>query len=306
MKRRTLLRLLALAGLTLSGGKCHRVHAQPTPSPVPPGTIPDVVWVENGEPEQLLAAGLNAMGSMKRFVSSGDVVVVKPNIGWDRAPDLAATTNPDLVAAVVKECLAAGAKKVRVFDRTCNNARRCYVSSGIQEKAEAAGAEVSFVDDGRYKSLAIKNGEELAQWPIYQDYLDATKVINVPVAKHHGLSRVTLGLKNLMGVMGGDRGSLHTPFDKKLIDIAGMILPALTIIDGYRILLRNGPVGGNPRDVKQTRTLVMSPCTVAADHAALPLFGLTSADVGHLQAAVQRGLNKVSIDKMRLQKIRLS
>jgi uncharacterized protein (DUF362 family) len=262
--------------------------------------------VEKGEPVQLLDAALKNLGGLGRFVSAGDVVVIKPNIGWDRAPELAATTNPDLVAALVKECLKSGAKKVRIFDRTCNNPRRCYSSSMIQEMAEAAGAEVFHIDDSRFKTVALKDGEVLKEWPIFQDYLEASKVINVPVAKHHGLSRVSLGIKNLMGVMGGDRGSIHSPLDKKLIDIAAAIPPALTIIDGYRTLLRNGPQGGRSADVKLTRTLIASPCMVAADHAALPLFGITADEVEYLKEAVRRGLNRVRVPNMNLKKIVLS
>jgi len=312
MNRRSLLKLMGAAGLTLSNGRLRRLAAQdakaaaPSPASPPGGVLPDVVWVEKGEPLPLLDAALNALGGMKRFVSVGDIVVIKPNIGWDRSPEMAATTNPDLIAALVKECLKVGAKKVRVFDRTCNNPRRCYASSGIQEKAEAAGAEVFHIDDSRFKTVALKDGEVLKEWPIFQDYLDAHKVINVPVAKHHGLSTVSLGIKNLMGVMGGDRGSIHSPLEKKLIDIAAAIPPALTIIDGYRTLLRNGPQGGRTSDVKLTRTLVASPCMVAADYAALPLFGISADEVEYLREAVRRGLNRVPVKNMNLKKISLS
>jgi uncharacterized protein (DUF362 family) len=233
---------------------------------------PDVVRIENGEPAALLRAALQKMGGMGRFISRGDVVVIKPNIGWDRPPELAANTNPELVAELVKECLQAGAKRVKIFDRTCNNPLRCYANSGIEAAAAAVGAEVSHIDESRFKEISLKSGEVLKTWPIYQDYLEADKIINVPIAKHHGLSRLTLGLKNLMGVMGGSRGQLHNNFQKKLIDVVSEILPTLTVIDAYRILTDNGPSGGYPADVKLTRTLVMSPCPVAADMAVLDLF----------------------------------
>ena len=312
MKRRDLLRLMGTTLFACTAGRFGRIFAQASDTTSGAGTVanaggafPDVVMVEKGEPAQLLASALKEMGGMGRFIKAGDVVVVKPNIGWDRAPEQAGNTNPDLVAEVVRECLKAGAKKVRIFDHTCNTAQRCYSNSGIQEKAEGAGAEVVFIDEERFKMTTLKNGKLLKEWPIYQDFLEADKVINVPVAKHHGLARVTLGLKNLMGVMGGSRGEIHSPFSK-LIDITGEILPTLTIIDAYRMLMAHGPQGGNLGDVKNARTLIMSHCTVAADHAALPLFDLTVADVPYLQEAAERGLNRVDLKNLQMKKVSLS
>jgi len=172
---------------------------------------------------------------LQRFINKDDVVVIKPNIGWDRAPEYAANTNPDLVKAIVKECYNIGAKTVKIFDRTCNNKQRCYKNSKIQSKAEDAGADVSHMRKNKYVDVSIKDGKELSNWEIYKDYVEADKVINVPIAKHHSLSKVSLGLKNLMGVMGGNRGSIHSGFNEKLIDIDKEILPTLTIIDAYRI-----------------------------------------------------------------------
>ncbi|MFB0516635.1 MAG: DUF362 domain-containing protein [Candidatus Neomarinimicrobiota bacterium] len=268
--------------------------------------VPDVVWVENGEPMQLIRAAAAAYGGMGRFISKGDIVVVKPNIGWDRAPEYAANTNPDLIAELVKLCLDAGARKVKVFDRSCDVALRCYRSSEIEARAKEAGAEVQQVREHRFKTIALRKGERLKEWPIYQDYLEADKVINVPVAKHHYLCRATLGLKNLMGVMGGSRGEIHNGFSIKLVDIASEILPTLTIIDAYRILTRNGPTGGNLADVKQPRSLIMSPCIVTADYVATALFGLEPQQVGHIQEAVRRGLNRYDVANLKLEKISLS
>jgi len=267
--------------------------------------VPEAVWVENGEPVELLQTAAEAFGGLNTFISKGDVVVIKPNIGWDRAPEMGATTNPDLVAELVKQCLDAGAKQVKIFDRTCNNPRRCYRSSRIEASAKEAGAAVDQIRDFKFKNLRITGGEEIKEWPVYQDYLEADKVINVPIAKVHSMSTVTLGLKNLMGTLGGERGSLHNHFAVKLTDIAREILPTLTIVDAYRILEHNGPVGGNINDVKQTRTLIMSPCTATTDRLALELFGLPFEQVAHIRTAYERGLNKYDFGNLRLQKITL-
>ena len=269
------------------------------------GKIPDVVWIENGEPEILVKTAIKELGGMNKFISKGDVVVIKPNIGWARTPEFAATTNPDLVAEIVKECKEVGAKEVKIFDHTCNPWQRCYNLSGIEDKASAAGAKVTQAYDHKYKDLAI-GGEYVKDWPIYKDYLDADKVINVPIAKHHGLDRVTLGIKNLMGVMGGRRGSLHNNFGHKMADINSKLLPTLTIIDAYRILTANGPTGGNLADVKLTRTLIASSCIVSVDFVALDLFGHKLHEIQHISMAYERGLNKFDLTKLNIKKVKLT
>lgn len=268
--------------------------------------LPDVVWVENGEPARLLQSALKELGGIGQFVSKGDVVVIKPNIGWDRAPEFAANTNPDLIEALVTTCVEAGAKEVKVFDRTCNDPRRCYNNSGIERSVNAAGGEIKQVRKNKYKTIALPNGKSLDEWEIYEDYLEADKVINVPVAKHHGLSKVSLGMKNLMGVMGGSRGKIHWNFDEKLVDIDSVIMPHLTIIDAYRVLMDNGPQGGDLEDVQIKKTLVASSCMVCADITALELFGHQLDDIGHLQEAVSRGLHKYDLKNLNVKRVKLS
>jgi len=268
--------------------------------------FPDVVWVENGEPEQLLKSALKEIGGIRRFIKKDDTVVIKPNIGWDRAPEYAANTNPDLIKLIVQQCYKAGAKTVKIFDRTCNNERRCYKNSKIQSMAEEAGADVFHMRKNKYVDVPISNSKSINSWPIYKDYLEADKVINVPIAKHHSLSRVSLGLKNLMGVMGGNRGSIHTGFNEKLIDIGKELLPTLTIIDAYRVLTANGPQGGNLAHVKLMKTLIASTCIVTADYLALDLFGHKLDTVGHIKEAVNRGINKYNLEKLNVKKVVLS
>ena len=266
----------------------------------------EAVWIENGEPTELLDAALKSLGGIGRFVSKGDIVVLKPNIGWDRAPQYSANTNPELVKAITLACYEAGAKTVKIFDRTCNNPRRCYRNSQIEAQAKEAGADVTQIRDNKFIDLKIKNGEIIDKWPIYRDYIEADKVINIPIAKHHSLCRVSLGLKNLMGVMGGNRGSLHAYFDTKIIDIDSMILPHLTIVDAYRVLQSNGPSGGNINDVRLAKTLIASPCVVTADYVALELFGHSLNDVRHIAEAFDRGLNRFDRKTLNLKKIKLT
>ena len=303
MKRRDFIKTstAAIAGFSLFPVSL-KSQSQPTSSDFPP----DVVWIENGEPAELLHTAFGEFGGVEQFISKGDIVVIKPNIGFDRMPRQAATTNPDLVAEVVLQCRQAGAKRVKVFDRTTNNPQRCYYNSEIEKEAKAAGAQVYHVYDHRFQDIDLPDGEVIKKWPVYRDYLEADKTINIPIAKHHSMDRVTLGQKNLMGVMGGNRGEIHYGFSKKLADITSAIMPTLTIIDAYRILTANGPSGGSTADVKTTRTLIMSRCTVTADYVALPLFDLHVNQVGHIREMIVRGQQKFDLDNLNLRKIDLS
>ncbi len=303
MRRRDFIRtssagLVGLAAAPLTGGSLlEALSAEPEP---------DAVWVEQGEPVELLSAALAAYGGMQRFISHGDKVLVKPNIGFDRTPAQAATTNPELVAEVVRLALAAGAQEVKVMDRPVNDPRRCYARSEIEPLARAAGAKVQHIRKNQFREIELPNGRSLEKWSISTDYLAADKVINIPIAKQHSMSRITMGLKNLMGVMGGIRGTIHLGFTRKLIDITSAILPTVTIIDAYRILTANGPSGGNLADVRQTRALIMSRCTVTADCLATGLFGLHPSDLGYLREALSRGINRFDLDNLNLKTIVLS
>jgi uncharacterized protein (DUF362 family) len=266
----------------------------------------ELVVVKNGSAAQMVRKAVDALGGMAKFVKKNQTVLVKPNIGWDRVPEQAADTNPDVVAEVVKMCFEAGAKRVRVLDRTCNEARRCYLRSGIEKAAADAGAEVRYIVDSRFEEIQIPQGELLKSWPIYRDALESDVLINIPIAKHHGISRLTLGFKNLMGLLGGDRGQIHRDFMTKIVDIALAIKPDLTIIDAYRILLRNGPTGGNLSDVAETKTIIAGTDRVAVDAYAVSLFNMNLNEIEYIKIASQRGLGKMELSKVRMKEISMS
>ena len=246
---------------------------------------------------------LSPLGGMKSFVRPSDKVVVKPNIGWDRKPEQAANTHPLVVKALVQHALDAGASQVLVFDRTCNEERRCYVNSGIKSAlADIKDKRVKFFhpDNRKYVPVDITRGKAVNRLEIYRDALEADSYINVPVAKHHGLSRLTLGLKNSMGVLGGRRGRLHHNLGQKLADLATVVQPKLTVIDATRILLDNGPQGGDLDDVKVLDTLVASADPVAADAYATTLFGLKPKKIASTVAAHALGLGEMDLKKMKI------
>ena len=265
--------------------------------------LPMVSVAEGTDYIAITKKAINAVGGMGRFVKAGDVVVVKPNMGWDRSTEFAANTHPLVVRAVVEECLAAGAKKVKVFDRTCNDARRCYVNSGIEGALKGMkGVECKHIEQERFKKVVL-NGKFLKEWELYDEALSADVYINVPVAKHHGLSKLTLGLKNIMGVMGGNRGYIHRSIDVALADINAHLKSHLTVIDATRILTAHGPQGGNIADVKILHKVIASTDIVAADAVATTLFGFKPADIPVTVAAYRRGLGEMNLERIKLVRV---
>ena len=260
--------------------------------------------VRNGSPSAMVDAALGALGGIGAFVSSGDKVLVKPNIGWDRTPEQAANTNPEVVARLVELSLGAGAKRVTVMDYTCNDARRCYTNSGIQAAAEAAGARVLHVDSERVTTVDI-GGEVIREWDVFDEMLDADVRINVPVAKHHSLSRVSLGMKNWMGCAAGHRPRMHQKINVSIVDLAAYFRPSVTLIDAYRILIANGPTGGRLADVRQANTLCASTDPVAADTFGASLFGIGPDDLHSLTLGEERGLGTRQLDSLPLREIDL-
>lgn len=251
----------------------------------------------------LVRETLGALGGMEKFVKSGEVVVVKPNIGWDRTVGLAANTHPEVVKTLAQLCLEAGAKKVRIFDRSCNDERRCYTQSGIRaavEQLKSDRVSLEYMDQRAYKELAIRGGVAFDRWEFYLPVIEADRLINVPIAKHHSISKLTLGMKNLMGVIGGNRGRLHQNIAESLTDIASVIHSDLTVIDATRILVANGPQGGRAEDVRFTETLIASPDIVAADAYATTLFNLKPEDVPTIVAAALRGLGVMDLKQVRM------
>lgn len=298
LSRRDFLRWAGVAGLGLTWGR--GVEAAPSPLV----GFPDLAIAKGRSPEVITRAAVEALGGMGRFVSRGDVVVVKPNMGWDRLPEQAANTNPDVVRTLVEMAYNAGAKQVKIFDNTCNDPRRCYVRSGIQKAAEAADGRVSFPDPRKFKEVAIP-GQTLKRWPLYTEILEADKVINVPIAKHHSLTRLTMSMKNWFGAIGGRRDRLHQQADQVIADLALVFKPSLTVLDAYRVLVANGPQGGSLADVRPFSTVLAGTDQVAIDAYGATLFGLKGSDLGYLVKAAEMSLGQWDLSKLRLKKVEL-
>ncbi len=254
--------------------------------------LPKVTFSTDVDPTLALRGSLDAIGGIKRFIKPGERVTIKPNVAWDRAPEQAATTNPILVGEMVRQCLAAGAGEVIVTDVTCNDARRCFLRSGIRDEAEKAGARVILAVEDDFVRSNLK-GKLLTEWPVLRYFIQTDRLINMPIVKHHGLTGCTIGMKNLYGIIGGARRQLHQQVDQSIADLAAFCRPTLTVIDATRVLLRSGPQGGSLDDVAHHNAVMCATDQVAGDSRAVEFLGVEGSQVSHFLLAEKTGLGTV-------------
>ncbi len=311
MERRDFFKKGILAGVAASALKFDKLHASLVNNEVTVEKAPDLVAVMGGEPEVMLDKALDALGGLGNYIKKGQSVVIKPNIGWDRKPELAANTNPVLVAALVKRCLAAGASKVIVFDHTCDNWQRCYKSSGISEAVKNAGGTIVPGNDEKYyKEVSLPGGLKLKKAKIHEALLDADVWINVPVLKNHGGAKMSISMKNYMGIV-WDREFFHAnDLQQCIADVCTWNKkPVLNIIDGYRVMRQNGPQGKSVNDVSTLKTLIVSSNIVAADTAAVQFFNqvekMPLANVGHIGKGEDLKLGTTDLKKLNIKRIKI-
>ncbi|MBN1793441.1 MAG: DUF362 domain-containing protein [Candidatus Omnitrophica bacterium] len=271
------------------------------------GDIPDLVGITGGKPVAMFEKGIEAFGGMSYFIKKGETVVVKPNIGWDKTPEEGANTDPDLVGAIVRHCVGCGAKKVWVFDHTCNNWKACYENSGIKQAVEDnGGMMVPAHAEQYYGRVTVPHSDVIRQALVHETLLEADRFINVPVLKHHGSARVTISMKNLMGVV-YDRGYFHTTgLHECIADFAALRKPDVVIVDAYRVMLKNGPRGVSPNDIAYKRMQVISTDMVAADAAGAKIFGVEPETIPHIARAHQKGVGRMDLDNLRIQRIKMA
>jgi len=269
--------------------------------------LPDLVAVKNGEPDALFKKAIELAGGMKQFVKTGQTVVVKPNIGFPRVPEVGATTNPLLIKTIVESCYAAGAKRVYVFDNvvtpTSGNARNCYKLSGIEEAARQARGIVVPVDDFSYREVKIPGGKTLQTADVHSLILDCDVFINVPVLKHHSSAHLSIAMKNLMGII-RNRMEYHlTGLDQCIADFCLYRKPDLNVVDAYRILMSHGPAGPtNPAaaNVLIKKTLLLSKDIVAVDAAAARIFGKDPEDLGYIKIAHAQKTGNMNLQELKI------
>ena len=326
-KRRDFLRTISLTGAGLYLAGCTQKPNKPLPTPFSKiasqitdvenqNTVEETTDVEekpvygdvylsvvHGEnPTEMTRRAVAAVGGIEKYVSDGMDVIIKPNICTDYYSfEYGATTNPEVIAALISLSLGAGAKRVRVMDNPFGGtAQSAYKKSGIEEAVIQAGGEMEVMNSNKFRPNDIPDGVDIKEWIFYQDILDTDVVINVPIAKHHGTTGLTLGCKNLMGTI-LNRGQIHANINQRIADLTSRVRPALTVIDGIRTLMRNGPTGGNLNDVKMSNTVIASADIVSADSYAATLFGNTGADIGYIQSAANMGLGIMDLNSIKVE-----
>ena len=271
----------------------------------------DLVAVLGGEPEDMFRKAIAEMGGMSKFIKKGDKVCVKPNIGWDQPIEMAANTNPKLITEIIKQCFDAGASQVRVFDHTCDDWRKSYANSGIEEAAKNAGAEVVPAhQESYYRSVSLPKGRSLKSTKIHQAILDSDKWINVPVLKNHGGAQLTISMKNYMGIV-WDRGFFHAnDLQQCIADVCTYEKkPVLNIVDAYRLMKTSGPRGRSLSDVVLSKGLFISPDIVAVDTAAANFFNqareMPLENVTHISKGQELGVGSMDLDKLNIKRVRI-
>ncbi len=285
-----------------------QASSEPSPEASPTGQPTNAAYLAvargGNDPEVLLRRALAALGGMEKFVPKGARVLVKPNICVAyHTYEYAATTNPWVVAALVRLALEAGAKSVQVLDYPFGgSAEEAYNRSGIQEQVLAAGGEMAPMPSFKFVKVDLPQARDLTQTKAFKDALEADVLIDAPIAKHHSLARLTLGMKNLMGLV-QDRGAIHQNLGQRVADLASLFQPDLTVVDAVRILMDNGPTGGDLNDVKKLDTVIASADIVAADSYATGLFGLRPDDIAYISAAAAMGLGRSDLSNLKIEEI---
>jgi uncharacterized protein (DUF362 family) len=264
---------------------------------VPSSSGTTAAAAHGADPAANVRRSLAALGGLERFVRSGETVLIKPNVGWDRLPEQAANTDPRVVAELVRLCRAAGARRVVVTDISCNDPRRCFARSGILESAAAAGADV--LDGRRLRLVPASLSGLAAGLDVVEELIRADRVINVPVVKHHSLSKATLGMKNWFGVLGKGRNRLHQDIDRAVAELGATFRPTLTVMDATRVLVANGPVGGSLADVREVGAVLASTDAVLADAWGGALLGHRPSTLGFIVEAERRGLGSADLALVR-------
>lgn len=306
MDRRKFIQKTLLAGLAAGSFPSLSHYSQLFGNNNVPSFAADLVAIKGGEPDVMFDKAMEALGGMKTFVKKGQSVVVKPNIGWDVIPEKAANTNPLLVNRIIKHCFDAGAKDVFVFDNTCDNWTKCYSNSGIEKAAKDAGAKVvSGAKESYYQEVTVKGGTNLKKAKVHELILESDIFINVPVLKHHSSSQLTIGMKNLMGVV-WDRGYWHqNDLHQCIADFGLFRKPDLNIVDAYYVLKQNGPRGVSKNDVLTMKSQIISTDIVAADAAAAKLFGIEPDEIPYLVLADKMKIGTKDLSKLSINRIKM-
>ncbi len=264
----------------------------------------DLVAVRGGEPVEMYHRAMQELGGMRQFVKPGQTVALKPNASWDVPPERAANTNPDLVEAIVKDCLEAGASRVFAFDNTCDEWERSYQNSGIEAAVRRGGGQMLHAHLERYyKEVEIPGAQRLKTAKVFEQLIESDVFINIPVLKHHASTTITVAMKNLMGVVWDRRFWHRNDLNQCIADFCLYRKPDLNIVDAYLVMTQNGPRGTSESDLSRMRSLMVSTDMVAIDAAGAAMLGHQPEDIGQLRLAAEMNIGNIKLDELNIQRI---
>jgi uncharacterized protein (DUF362 family) len=307
MKRRDFLIKGLGAGILAGSGVSMNGFSKLMGNPAAPedGDV-DLVAIKGSSPADMFDKGIESLGGLGEFVKPGQTVVIKPNIGWDAVPERAANTNPELIGRIVQRCYEAGAKSVSVFDNTCDEWKKCYTNSGIEkEVTQNKGEIVPGNSESYYRDVEITGGKSLTKTKVHELILDSDVFINVPVLKSHSSAKLTIAMKNLMGVVWDRRWWHKNDLHQCIADYTTFRRPDLNIVDAYRVMKRNGPRGVSTEDVIMLDSMVISRDIVAADAAASKLFGFEPEDIPYIAIADEMGIGNKNLSELNIKRIKM-
>ncbi len=266
----------------------------------------DLVAVRGGEPVEMYRRAISELGGMEAFVKPGQTVAIKPNASWDVPPERGGNTNPALMKAIVEDCLAAGASRVFAFDNTCDNWESAYANSGVEAAVRAGGGQMIPANQERnYQEVQVPGGKSLTTTKVHERLLQSDVLINVPILKHHASTLVTIGMKNLMGLVWDRRFMHRNDLNQCIADFCLYRKPDLNIVDAYLVMTQNGPRGTSEADLTRMRSLMISKDIVAVDAAGAMMLGHDPREIGHLRIGAEMGLGQIDLDKLNIQRINL-
>lgn len=258
--------------------------------------LPKVTLAQNTDHAEAVRSALDAIGGIGRFITKGERVLLKPNVAYAKSPDHAVNTNPVVVGEMVRLCLIAGASEVLVTDYGAHDPYSTFSRSGIQAAVTQNGGRLLFLGEGDFVEDDL-GGRFIEKWPVLKHVFEVDRLINMPIAKHHGLVWGTASMKNYFGAIGGERDRLHDQLDQAIVDLASYFRPTLTVVDATRVLMRNGPAGGSTGDVKISDSVICATDQVAADSRASEFLGMTASRIRHVVLAAEQGLGEIDYRK---------
>ena len=275
-----------------SGEVRKAVLSKPNFEVVADSRFPQVVLAYNTNHSIALRSALDAIGGIGRFINPGEKVLLKPNVAFDRVPEQAVNTNPVVVGEMVRQCKIAGASEILVTDNGSSNPQRTFSRSGITDAVEKNGGTILYLDESDFLKDNL-NGKFITEWPVLKYIYEVDRLINMPIAKHHGLVYGTASMKNFFGAIGGNRGLLHERLDQAIVDLAAFFKPTLTVVDATRVLMQDGPTGGSFSNVKTCDSIICTTDQVAGDSRACEFLGRSAHEINHVVLAAEQGLGKI-------------